>query len=75
MTVQVYVAIFDDPVGPDGVHEVIPETPPIVHVGTPLGVGPPEEPVTVAVKITDPPSNTPLLPATATDAVGFATVV
>jgi hypothetical protein len=73
--VQLYVAIFDDPVGPVGVHDVTPETPPMVHVGDPVGVMPPAEPVTVAVKITEPPSDTPLLPATATVTTGFVIVV
>ena len=54
---------------------VIPLTPLITQVGVPVGVAPPEGPVTVAVKTTLPPSVTPELPALATVGVALPTVV
>ena len=73
-----YVATNAEPVGPAGVHVVIPVTPVIAHVGVPVGVVVGYEafvPVTVAVKVMVFPINAvELLAVTATVGVFLATV-
>ena len=56
MTEQVYVALLPLPVGPVLLAHATPLTPIIDQLPDPVGVAPPDEPVTVAVKVKDDPS-------------------
>jgi len=57
-TEQVYVAKFEEPVGPVFPPQEIPDTPAIDHTAVPVGVTPPVGPVTVAVNVNGAPSAT-----------------
>ena len=55
-TEQVYITVVDDPVGPAVDEQLTPFTPVIDQLPVPVGVAPPVEPATLAVKVKVEPS-------------------
>ena len=76
MTEQVKITLVELPIGPVVLLQLIPATPVIDQVPDPVGVCPPEGPVTVAEKVNGDPSVTEgELVVTKIDGVTFATLI